>query len=295
VELITLNETQRTIAGEAVYKGVGLHTGNKCQLVFKPAPENSGVVFVRTDLRSKPVIPASHEVVTSVIRGTTLSQPGGDPEARVHTVEHVLSGLYALGIDNMVIEVNANEPPVADGSSKPFIDAILKAGLKDQTAPRQAFVPDPIAYKQGETEYTVEPSGELVLETTIDFKHPLVQKQTRAFRIAREEYIQEISSARTFCFDYEVEALKRQGLARGGSLDNAVVVGMDKIHNKEKSLRYPDEFVRHKTLDLLGDLYLLGLPLRARVSSVRPGHGHNVNLVKQLAAQLATLKTASPI
>jgi UDP-3-O-acyl N-acetylglucosamine deacetylase len=280
-------EPQHTVAHEAVYKGIGLHTGNKCQLVFKPAPEGSGIVFVRADLPGKPALPASHRIVSSVIRGTTLSLDGEkNHEARVHTVEHVLSALYALGIDNLVVEVDANEPPVADGSAMPFIETLRKAGLKAQGKPRAYFRPDPLVYKAGETEYRVEPADVLELETTIDFKHPLIQKQTLTFRLDTESYLREVARARTFCFDYEVEALKRQGLARGGSLDNAVVVGMDKIHNKEKSLRYPDEFVRHKTLDLLGDLYLLGLPLRAKIFASRVGHGHNVNLVKQLAAQM---------
>lgn len=283
-------EPQHTISHEAVYKGIGLHTGNKCQLVFKPAPEDAGIVFVRVDLPGKPVLPASHRIVSSVIRGTTLSLDGEkNHEARVHTVEHVLSALYALGIDNLVVEVNANEPPVADGSAMPFIEVLKKAGLKAQSKPRAYYRPDPIEYKAGETEYRVEPADTLTLETTIDFKHPLIQKQTLTFRLDTESYLREVARARTFCFDYEVEALKRQGLARGGSLDNAVVVGMDKIHNKEKSLRYPDEFVRHKTLDLLGDLYLLGMPLRAKIFASRVGHGHNVNLVKQLAAQMSAV------
>ncbi len=285
--VVVSQEPQHTIAQEAVYKGVGLHTGNRCHLLFKPAPENAGVVFVRSDLPGRPVLPATHRIVSSVVRGTTLSLEGEkDHEARVHTVEHVLSALYGLGIDNLVVEVNANEPPVADGSAMPFIETLRKAGLKAQSAPRKYLKAGPAAYRAGETEYLVEPADELVLETTIDFKHPLIQRQTLEFRLTTDNYVREVARARTFCFDYEVEALKRQGLARGGSLDNAVVVGMDKIHNKEKALRYPDEFVRHKTLDLLGDLYLLGCPLKARIRASRVGHGHNVNLVKQLAAQI---------
>ncbi len=291
--LIPSQEPQKTIAREVEYKGIGLHTGNRCRLVFKPAPENAGVVFIRSDIASRPSMRASHEIVTSVIRGTTLSLGGEkDQEARVHTVEHVLSSLYGLGIDNLTIEVDANEPPVADGSSRPFIDALLSAGLIDQNARREYFQPEALTYRAGETEYTVEPADELIVENTIDFNHPLIGRQTRALVVNRENFIQEISRARTFCFDYEVEALKRQGLARGGSLDNAVVVGMDKIHNKEKSLRYADEFVRHKTLDLIGDLFLLGYPLKAKVTAFRCGHGHNVNLVKQLAAQISAVKVS---
>jgi UDP-3-O-acyl N-acetylglucosamine deacetylase len=285
--VIESQEKQHTLAKEAVYQGVGLHTGNNCHLIFKPAPADSGIVFVRTDLASKPVLPASHRIVSSVIRGTTLSLGGEkDHEARVHTVEHVLSALFGLGIDNLLIEVNANEPPVADGSAMPFIETLRQAGLREQDKPRRYYRPDLLEYKAGETEYRVEPADELLVETTVDFKHPLIGRQTRAFQVNTENYVREIAPARTFCFDYEVEALKRQGLAKGGSLENAVVVGLDKIHSKGNSLRFPDEFVRHKTLDLLGDLYLLGVPLKARISARRVGHGHNVNLVKRLAEQM---------
>lgn len=295
MKIVTTGEPQRTLAREAVYRGIGLHTGNKCQLVFKPAPANHGVVFVRTDLPGQPRLPAHHSIVSSVIRGTTLSLAGEkDHEARVHTVEHVLSALAGLGIDNMVIEVNANEPPVADGSAMPFLDVLEKAGVADLGDPRRFFQPDPLEYRAGETYYEVRPADALTLETVIAFKHPFIGEQKIEFTLQPGSFRAEISRARTFCFDYEVEALKRQGLARGGSLDNAVVVGMDRVHNKEKTLRFPDEFVRHKTLDLLGDLYLLGRPLLARIKAYRVGHGHNVNLVKQLAAQMTGDATPSP-
>lgn len=287
MKTFSTGEPQRSIAQEAVYKGIGLHTGNKCQLIFKPAPANHGVVFVRTDLPGRPRLPANHKIVSSVIRGTTLSLDGEKGhEARVHTVEHVLSALAGLGIDNLEVEVNANEPPVADGSALPFWDVLLKAGVKELSEPRVFFQPDPLVYTAAESRYEVEPADELILETSIFFKHPFIGEQKNEFTLTRENYLNEIARARTFCFDFEVESLRRQGLARGGSLDNAVVVGMDRVHNKEKVLRYPDEFVRHKTLDLIGDLFLLGLPLKARIKAFRVGHGHNVNLVKQIAAQM---------
>ncbi|MBI4396724.1 MAG: UDP-3-O-[3-hydroxymyristoyl] N-acetylglucosamine deacetylase [Elusimicrobia bacterium] len=282
----TSDEPQQTIVKEVVYKGVGLHTGNMCRLAFRPAPEDTGVVFVRADLASRPVLPATFRIVSSVVRGTTLSLGGEkDHQVRVHTVEHVLSALSGLGIDNLVVEVNANEPPVADGSALPFIKTLQSAGLQKQNKPRRYFQPEACEYKAGEAFYRVEPAEELVLETTIDFNHRLIGRQTYEYHHNTENYIRDVAPARTFCFDYEVEALKKQGLAMGGSLDNAVVVGMDRIHNKEKSLRFPDEFARHKTLDLLGDLSLLGVPLRAKITAARVGHGHNINLVKQLAAQ----------
>jgi UDP-3-O-acyl N-acetylglucosamine deacetylase len=271
---------QQTIAKETDCKGIGLHTGNLCRVVFKPAPENNGVTLVRTDLPDQPRIQALFSNVLSVIRGTTV----GNERMRVHTIEHMLSAIYALGIDNLVIELDANEPPVADGSSRVFFDALRESGVIEQNAERKMLAPaERVVYRSGETEITLEPAEDLALTTVLIYKHPLIQEQEITVTIEPDRYRDEIASARTFCFDYEVEALKKQGLARGGSLDNAVVIGLDRIHNKEKSLRFPDEFARHKALDLLGDLYLLGRPLKGHVKAVRPGHGHNINFVKLLA------------
>jgi UDP-3-O-acyl N-acetylglucosamine deacetylase len=278
-----VNSPQHTIAKEAYYKGIGLHTGNLCKIVFKPAPENNGVTLVRTDLPGQPRIQALYSNVISVIRGTTV----GNEVMRVHTIEHVLSAVYALGIDNLVIELDANEPPVADGSSRVFFDTLKEADLVAQQAEQKILRPaQRIEYRSGETEVILEPSEHLILTTVLQYKHPLMQKQEVTATIEPDRYRIEISPARTFCFDYEVEALKKQGLAKGGSLDNAVVVGLDRIHNKEKQLRFPDEFARHKALDLLGDLFLLGYRLKAHITAVRPGHGHNINFVKLLAERL---------
>lgn len=279
-----MTSKQFTIKSSTDCKGVGLHTGNMCKAIFKPAPENSGVTLVRTDLPGQPQIQALHSNVISVIRGTTV----GNDAMRVHTIEHMLSAVYALGLDNLIIEMNANEPPVADGSSRVFYDALQEVGLVEQSSDRVVYAPkERIEYKNGETEITLDPSDDLTLTTVLIYKHPLIQQQEITVTIEPERYRQEIALARTFCFDYEVEALKKQGLARGGSLDNAVVVGLDRIHNKEKKLRYPDEFARHKALDLLGDLFLLGTRLKGHVKAVRPGHGHNVNFVKLVAEKMS--------
>ena len=270
---------QQTIAREAVFEGIGLHTGNITSLKFLPSPANSGVTFVRTDIRDHPRIPATVDRVIDVVRGTTIAEGN----ARVHTVEHILSSLYGLGLDNLEIHMDASEPPVADGSSLPFADVLMEAGLVTQDAPRKIFAPkSPILYQAGQTFIQAEPADELILDCTILYSHPLLSEQHGSFVINKENYLSQIARARTFCFDFEVEALKRNGLAKGGSLDNAVVVGMDRIHNKEKSLRFPDEFVRHKALDLLGDLYLLGYFLEAKVTAVRLGHGHNIAFTKEL-------------
>ena len=280
-----MSSPQFTLAKEADFKGIGLHTGNMCKAVFKPAPENTGVTLVRTDLPGQPRIQALYTNVVTVVRGTTV----GNDDMRVHTIEHMLSAVYALGIDNLIIELNANEPPVADGSSRVFYDALKEAGLVAQQAQRKTLCPtERLEYKSGDTEVTFEPANELKLTTVVIYKHPLIKQQEITVTIEPERYRNEIASARTFCFDYEVEALKKQGLAKGGSLDNAVVIGLDRIHNKEKVLRFPDEFARHKALDLLGDLFLLGVRLQGHVRAIRPGHGHNINFVKLLAEKFLT-------
>jgi len=285
-------DQQRTISKEAYFQGIGLHTGNMCKAEFKPAPPDHGVVLVRTDLPGRPSVKAHYSNVLSVIRGTTV----GTEAMRVHTIEHVLSAVYALGIDNLLIEVNANEPPVADGSSKLFYDTLKEAGIQEQGVPALYLQPkERVDYKMGETEVFIEPADELKLTVSVNFKHPLIGQQDMAAVIEPAAYRQEIAPARTFCFDYEVEALQKQGLAKGGSLDNAVVVGLDRIHNKEKTLRFPNEFARHKTLDLLGDLFLLGRRLKGHVTAIRPGHGHNINFVKLLAEKCLPGAQAAPL
>lgn len=279
-------QKQKTIKKEAVYKGIGLHTGKPCTVRFLPAEPNAGVVFVRTEFSQKHKIPAAIHLVSDVVRGTTLALNG----QAVYTVEHICSALFGLGIDNLVIELDSSEPPVGDGSAKPFVDVILESGLWEQDAPKNFFsVSEPILYQSNETEIRLEPpSGEekenpaLTVRCSLIYEHPMIGKQEAAFSINPETYLREIAGARTFCFDYEVEALKRKGLAKGGGLDNAVVIGMNRIYNKEKNLRYPDEFVRHKILDFLGDLFLLGQPVQGKITAVKIGHGHNINFVKQL-------------
>lgn len=273
-------QQQKTIKKEAVYTGIGLHTGNICTVRFVPAPVNSGVCFLRKDLAQAQKIPATIDHVIDVVRGTTLGLNG----IKVHTVEHICSALFGLGIDNLIIELDSNEPPVGDGSAKPFVETLLQSGLVEQEQSKNFFSsPEPVLYRSNETEISFEPAAGLAIQCQLIFDHPMIGKQVAAFSIDSETYIHEIAPARTFCFDYEVEALKRKGLARGGSLDNAVVIGMDKIHNKEKALRYPDEFVRHKILDFLGDLFLLGKCVQGKITAVKIGHGHNINFVKELS------------
>ncbi len=273
-------EKQKTIAKEVSLEGIGLHTGNRSRVIFKPAPENCGIKFIRVDLPGRPQINASFKHVSgTAIRGTTVANGPG----KVHTVEHILSVCSGLGIDNLEVLIDNNEPPIMDGSAKPFADIILSAGLKEQNAQRHYLtLKDTVHYKSDKTEYFAYPADDLSIECIVGYDHPLIKEQKISLKINNESFMKEVAPARTFCFDYEIEALKSKGLAKGGSFDNAVVVGLTGIHNPEP-LRFPDEFVRHKLLDLMGDLYLLGKPLKARIVAVRCGHNHNIGFAKELA------------
>jgi UDP-3-O-acyl N-acetylglucosamine deacetylase len=233
---------QKTIAQPVTLKGVGLHTGRKCMTTFLPAPENSGIRFIRVDLKEKPVLPCHVQHVVDVVRGTTL----GQGEARVYTIEHILSALNGLGIDNLTIEMDNSEPPVLDGSSKGFIEAIKKSGIQEQFAPRHFFTVDaPFEYQSHQTSIRIEPADSFSIECEISYDHPMIGTQTLVFD-SSHSYENEIAPARTYCFDYEIEALKKKGLAKGGSLDNAIVVGPSGIYNPGEALRFKDEFVRQK-------------------------------------------------
>lgn len=273
-----MSEKQRTIAKPITIKGIGLHTGKKCQAVFIPAPENTGIKFIRVDLPGKPEFPAHLNFVVDVIRGTTL----GVGDAKVYTIEHILSALSGLRVDNLIIEMDENEPPVADGSAKAFIDGILAAGIVEQSEDRKYFVVNtPVEYISNQTKMRVEPCDHLEIHCEVDYNHPTIKAQKFVY-MPDVNYSKEIAPARTFCFDYEIEALKKKGLAKGGSLDNAIVIGPAGIYNPGTALRFQDEIVRHKVLDLMGDLMLLGLPLKGRVFATRCGHGHNVKFLKQI-------------
>jgi UDP-3-O-acyl N-acetylglucosamine deacetylase len=275
---------QTTLLREAGVSGMGLHTGIRSSVTFKPAPAGTGVVFVRTDLPGKPHVQALVQNVVDVVRGTTL----GWADVRIYTVEHILTALYGLGVDNVFVELDNIEPPVGDGSANAFTGALQKAGLKALDSPRQIFIlQEPIEYTDQKTVIKAEPADELSLKCSIFYDHPLIKHQTFATPVTPEAFTRDISPARTFCFDFEVETLKRSGLAKGGSLENAVVIGMSKFYSNEKELRFAEEFARHKMLDLLGDLYLLGGRLQARVTAERCGHGHNIKFVKQLASAWA--------
>ncbi|MBI3300050.1 MAG: UDP-3-O-[3-hydroxymyristoyl] N-acetylglucosamine deacetylase [Elusimicrobia bacterium] len=276
------HEAQTTVESEVALEGVGLHTGNPSTLAFRPAPANAGIRFFRTDLPGTPMIPARLGFVVATVRGTNL----GLGEAKVHTVEHVLSALTGLGIDNCDILVSANEPPAMDGSALPFFKALLKAGIRrfPEHPKRYLYIPtEPVVYENRGSSYRATPCDHFELKATLLHDHPLLPELTLSMRIDPESYVAELASARTFCFEHEVAYLKSQGLAQGGTLENAIVIGKDKIHTTPDGLRFPDEFVRHKMLDLLGDLTLIGRSLfKVRIEAVRPGHAHNIEFAKLL-------------
>ena len=269
---------QTTIKKEFVIEGIGLHTGNKSKLVFKPATSNSGIHFIRVDLPIKPDIKADWNNLSTdiAVRGTTLQS--GD--IKIHTIEHILAVCYALGIDNLIIEINNNEPPILDGSAKILAEKIIEVGIEELDDEKEFYgIKEPITFTSGDTKITAYPSDKLEIDCTIGYDHPFVSFQQANFEINKNVFIKEIAPARTFCFDYEIEALRSSGLIQGGNLDNSIVIGPNGIYNKE-TLRFQDEFVRHKILDLIGDISLAGKQIRAKIVAQKPGHERNVGFVK---------------
>ena len=282
---------QRTITRDGELRGVGLHTGVEARLRVRPAPVDSGVVFRRTDLDGAAEIPATVANVVETDRGTVL----GLGDARVHTVEHLLSAAVGAGVDNLVVELDGPEPPAADGSARPFLDLLLECGIDAQDAPvRSIRVSDTFSVQEGEAEYVVAPASSYRLSTTIEFEHPRIGRQYCSVEVDPATYREELAAARTFGFVHEVEALQSRGLAMGGSIANAVVLTDDGLYEGIE-LRYPDEFVRHKTLDLVGDLALLGAHLEGHIVAHRPSHRGNIALAREIQARAERKAMARPI
>jgi UDP-3-O-[3-hydroxymyristoyl] N-acetylglucosamine deacetylase/3-hydroxyacyl-[acyl-carrier-protein] dehydratase len=268
---------QRTILREASINGKSLHTGEEVTLTIKPATENHGIVFRRVDLYGKPDIQPMVENVTELIRSTTIA----NGHATIHTVEHVLSALHGCGVDNVVVEMNASEPPILDGSAKRFVNLIQEAEPVDQDADREYIeIDQPLSVTSGNRSLIVLPhDGFRVTCTSADDRG--VHTQHLSIDIDSETYISQIAPARTFTIYEDIEELLKLGKIQGGSLDSAIVIRGDKIISKEP-LRFEDEFVRHKILDIVGDLMLLGKPIRAHIIAVRPGHALNSDLAKKI-------------
>jgi UDP-3-O-[3-hydroxymyristoyl] N-acetylglucosamine deacetylase/3-hydroxyacyl-[acyl-carrier-protein] dehydratase len=272
---------QRTLADAREIEGVGLHTGHPVRLKILPAEANSGIRFQRVDLDGKPEIPATVASVVDYDRGTTLAV--GD--AQVRTVEHLLSALTGAGVDNARIELDGPEPPAGDGSALIFGDLIRSAGVVEQAeAAKFLEVKKVVTVEAGGSRYVVSPASDFEVSATIRFDHPLIGRQFYSHSLEPVRYQVDVESARTFGFLNEVEELRRRGLAQGGSLDNAIVLTEDGLHDGV-ALRFPDEFARHKVLDVVGDLSLVGARIRGHVVADRPSHGGNIALAKQLMAE----------
>ena len=294
---------QQTINNEASIKGIGLHTGVETIATFKPAEENFGIRFKRLDLKDCPEIIADIDHVVDISRGTTI----GQSDFRIHTVEHILSAVFGLQIDNILIELTAKEPPVMDGSSKPFVDVLLTAGIQEQDATRDELVIDQtITYNDAKrgVDIHILPSDRFRVTFMTDYKVPSLGTQYTAMYSLEEDFVDEFSPARTFCLFSEIIQLSNLGLIKGGSLDNAIVfvdreinndniTDLKKIFNSDKiikagkngilndtKLRFANEPVRHKVIDLIGDIALLGISIRGHIIAARSGHAANVELVK---------------
>jgi UDP-3-O-[3-hydroxymyristoyl] N-acetylglucosamine deacetylase/3-hydroxyacyl-[acyl-carrier-protein] dehydratase len=271
--------SRRTVAREASIAGVGLHLGIMCRLTVKPAAAGRGIVFRRTDLSGAPLIPARVDQAVLTERRTQLGQ---DPVS-VHTVEHVLAAIAGLELDDLLVELDGPEPPIGDGSAGPFVALLRDAGIAQQPGTVQYLrVTSPLRISDGDSRYEAYPADDLELDVSIDFAHPLVGRQARQFVVTPDVFEREIAAARTFGFAREVDALRSRGLIRGGSTQSAIV--LDDTAVIENALRWPDEFVRHKALDCVGDLALIGHRLRARVVAERPSHRGTVRLVRAIVA-----------
>ena len=271
-----------TIAHDVTVEGVGLHLGRPCRLTFRPAPAGTGRVFVRTDRPGAPGTPALAAVAELAPRRTQL----GRGEDALHTVEHVLAAVVALDLDDLILEMDSAEPPVLDGSARPFLDALRAAGRMELDAPAAELrLAEPVRVQEGAATYEAFPCDALELRVAIDFPHPLVGAQTIELAVTAESFARELAAARTFGFVHEVEALRAAGLALGGSTENALVLGPDGV--VDNAVRWPDEFVRHKALDCVGDLALAGARVHARIVADRPSHSGTVLLVREMLARAA--------
>ena len=303
-----MERKQRTIKNSQSCQGIGLHTGVATTIIFHPAPENYGFCFVRSDILGCTEIKADIDHVVDISRGTTIEEN----DVRIHTVEHVLAAVSGLRIDNILIELTGKEPPVMDGSAKDFVECLIKAGIQTQNEERKVLeITRAVNYTNSyrEIDIHVIPSDCFRITFMVEYPLPALGTQYEAIYNMEEDFAFEVAPARTFCFLSEVEMLREQGLIKGGGLDNAVVIvdkeidsiEMDRLkelfgieHNiiqgangilNGKVLRYKNEPVRHKTLDLIGDLALLGVPIKGHVTAARAGHASNVEFVKKLKKQ----------
>ena len=299
-------EKQQTIKNEVTLSGVGLHTGNKSNMTFKPAPENYGVKFIRADLKDSPEIPADIDHVVDISRGTNIAKDG----VEVHTVEHVLASIMGCEIDNIIVELDSNEPPIMDGSAKDYVETLKSAGIIQQEAKRDYLVIEDTVHYQDEKNnvdiVALPLKDDFRISVMIDYNNPALGVQHTGLFSLDNEFEKEFAPSRTFCFLREVEYLREQGLIKGGDLNNAIVIvdkdaSTEELENMKKklgieesiilgsngiinnkTLRFKNEPARHKLLDLIGDLALIGAPIKGQILAARPGHKSNVEFTKML-------------
>lgn len=268
---------QTTLAQAVETGGIGLHTGVEVNLALRPAPENTGYIFVRTDLDNFE-IPASVEYISHCSYATTLLRKG----VVLSTCEHLLSALRGAGVDNCFILLDNIEVPILDGSSENFVELIERAGIAVQNAPKRFLkVLEKVELTEGDRRMSIEPADTFEIECTIEFPHPFINRQTYHFEMKNGSFGREIASARTFGFTQEIEMLRKANLALGGSLDNAIVLTPDGMLN-ENPLRFADEFVRHKILDIIGDVALVGMPVLGKIKAYKSGHAVHASLMSKL-------------
>ncbi len=268
--------SQKTILHEFSFEGVGLHTGKNCRVKVSPLPPGSGIRFFRSDLKAE--IPITPFNVSGTARGTTLT---GEKNATIHTIEHFLAAVNGFGIDNLKVEMDSEEMPILDGSAAPFCEFFQKVQMADQKTPVDPIkVTETIELRFGDIYLKAEPADELLLDVTTSFPYPGLENQKRTFDRFHQSFEKELASARTFCFEEEIKQLRENGLIKGGDLNCALVIGKSGVLNGP--FRYEDEIVRHKTLDLLGDLMLLNRPLWAKITVVKAGHRYHIELAKAI-------------
>lgn len=275
---------QRTLAKSVTVTGIGIHSGRKVTMVLHPAEADSGICFKRVDLSDAPVLRATAETVGATENNTTL----GQGHNAVHTVEHLLSVLYSLGLGNVYIEIDGPEVPIMDGSGASFVFLLKETGIATLSKSKKFLVVlEPVEVKHNDAWARIEPANKLIIDSTIVFAHSMIKKQRKTFEFSCENFINEIGRARTFGMLRDVDMLKRKGLIKGGSLDNAIVLDEFKVMNPE-GLRFRDEFVRHKILDTIGDISLLGYEIAGKITTYKSGHNlHNMLCRKLLATSSA--------
>ena len=286
-----MKEMQNTIAGEVSYSGIALHTGVRVRMTMKPAEADTGVVFIRTDLPGRPCVRAHASHVVDVRRATTIADPA--TKAYVVLVEHIMASLHALQIDNVIIEMNSAEPPIGDGSAVPFCKMIRSAGIRPlEKEARYWCAKEIVTYKSGTTTMVVMPHDTFRISATVEFADSMLGTQFMELDITPESFEKELAPCRTFASFSDLKQLMAAGLARGGSLDNANIMHNGAIISNG-GLRFPNELVRHKTMDMVGDLYLTGKRLKAHVVAIRSGHPSNVETVRRMLLSTGELPQGS--